>query len=138
MPKEIIRAFCLSQKAAALTQPGCRSVKEKSDLIGRVADEILSGSLDGLPARLWQTSGGTQSNMNVNEVIAYRGHVLAGGKRPTRRGSLHPNDDVNKSQSSNDVSSSHAYRHLSDAGEDNHTFGSKPFATHWRRKARNI
>jgi fumarate hydratase class II len=105
MPKEIIRAFAYLKKAAALTNldAGLLS-KEKSDLIGRVSDEILSGSLDAyFPLVVWQTGSGTQSNMNVNEVIAYRGHVLAGGKLTDKEKTLHPNDDVNKSQSSNDT-----------------------------------
>ncbi len=105
MPKEIIRAFAYLKKAAALTNldAGVLS-KEKADLIGRVADEILSGKLDEwFPLVVWQTGSGTQSNMNVNEVIAYRGHVLAGGKLTDKEKSLHPNDDVNKSQSSNDT-----------------------------------
>jgi fumarate hydratase class II len=105
MPKEIIRAFAYLKKAAALTNLDAGVLtKEKSDLIGRVADEILSGSLDEyFPLVVWQTGSGTQSNMNVNEVIAYRGHVLAGGKLTDKEKILHPNDDVNKSQSSNDT-----------------------------------
>jgi fumarate hydratase class II len=105
MPKEIIRAFAYLKKAAALTNLDAGVLqKEKSDLIGRVADEILSGSLDAyFPLVVWQTGSGTQSNMNVNEVIAYRGHVLAGGKLTDKEKVLHPNDDVNKSQSSNDT-----------------------------------
>ncbi len=105
MPKEIIRAFAYLKKAAALTNLDAGVLtKEKSDLIGRVADEILSGSLDEyFPLVVWQTGSGTQSNMNVNEVIAYRGHVLAGGKLTDKEKVLHPNDDVNKSQSSNDT-----------------------------------
>src|SRR5580658_9652513 len=105
MPREVIRAFAYLKKAAALTnvEAGVLS-KEKSDLIGRVCDEIVSGSLDAyFPLVVWQTGSGTQSNMNVNEVIAYRGHVLAGGKLTDKEKILHPNDDVNKSQSSNDT-----------------------------------
>jgi fumarate hydratase class II len=105
MPLEIIRAFAYLKKAAALTnlEAGVLS-KEKSDLIGRAADEIVAGKLDGsFPLVVWQTGSGTQSNMNVNEVIAYRGHVLAGGKLTDKEKTLHPNDDVNKSQSSNDT-----------------------------------
>jgi len=105
MPREVIRAFAYLKKAAALTnlEAGVLS-KEKSDLIGRVADEILAGKLDAsFPLVVWQTGSGTQSNMNVNEVIAYRGHVLAGGKLTDKEKTLHPNDDVNKSQSSNDT-----------------------------------
>jgi fumarate hydratase, class II len=105
MPKEIIRAFAYLKKAAALTNldAGVLS-KEKSELIGKVADEIIAGKLDEyFPLVVWQTGSGTQSNMNVNEVIAYRGHVLNGGKLSDKEKTLHPNDDVNKSQSSNDT-----------------------------------
>src|SRR5665213_2745037 len=105
MPKEIITAFAWLKKAAAITNfdAGVLS-KEKCDLIGRVCDEILEGKLDDeFPLVLWQTGSGTQSNMNVNEVIAYRGHVLNGGKLTDKEKVLHPNDDVNKSQSSNDT-----------------------------------
>jgi fumarate hydratase class II len=78
--------------------------KEKCDLIGRVCDEILEGKLDEyFPLVVWQTGSGTQSNMNVNEVIAYRAHVLSGGELTDKEKILHPNDDVNKSQSSNDT-----------------------------------
>src|SRR6201994_3059372 len=105
MPKEIIRAFAYLKKAAALTNLDAGVLpKEKSDLIGKVCDEILAGKLDEwFPLVVWQTGSGTQSNMNVNEVIAYRGHVLAGGKLTDKEKTLHPNDDVNKSQSSNDT-----------------------------------
>src|SRR5450432_1903353 len=105
MPKEIIKAFAYLKKAAAITnlQAGVLS-KEKSDLIGKVCDEILEGKLDAyFPLVVWQTGSGTQSNMNVNEVIAYRGHVLNGGQLSDKENFLHPNDDVNKSQSSNDT-----------------------------------
>jgi len=105
MPKEIIRAFAYLKKAAAATnfEAGVLS-KEKSDLIGQVCDEILGGRLDNyFPLVVWQTGSGTQSNMNVNEVIAYRGHVLHGGSLTDKEKFLHPNDDVNKSQSSNDT-----------------------------------
>ena len=105
MPKEIIKAFAYLKKAAAITnlEAGVLT-KEKSDLIGKVADEILAGKLDDyFPLVVWQTGSGTQSNMNVNEVIAYRGHVLNGGKLSDKEKFLHPNDDVNKSQSSNDT-----------------------------------
>ena len=105
MPKEIIRAFAYLKKAAALTNLEAGVFpKEKSDLIGKVCDEILEGSLDAyFPLVVWQTGSGTQSNMNVNEVIAYRGHVLQGGNLTDKEKFLHPNDDVNKSQSSNDT-----------------------------------
>lgn len=105
MPKQIIEAFAYLKKAAALTNldAGVLS-KEKSDLIGKVCDEILEGKLDEyFPLVVWQTGSGTQSNMNVNEVIAYRGHVLQGGQLTDKEKFLHPNDDVNKSQSSNDT-----------------------------------
>jgi len=105
MPKEIIRAFAYLKKAAAITnyEAGILS-KDKSILIGKVCDEILKGKLDEhFPLVVWQTGSGTQSNMNVNEVIAYRGHVLHGGKLTDKEKFLHPNDDVNKSQSSNDT-----------------------------------
>lgn len=105
MPKEIIRAFAFLKKAAAITnlEAGVLS-KDKSDLIGKVCDEIIEGKLDeSFPLVVWQTGSGTQSNMNVNEVIAYRGHVMNGGKLEDKEKFLHPNDDVNKSQSSNDT-----------------------------------
>ncbi|HYE56379.1 MAG TPA: class II fumarate hydratase [Chitinophagaceae bacterium] len=105
MPKEIIRAFAYLKKAAAITNFEAGVLpKEKSDLIGQVCDEILEGRLDQyFPLVVWQTGSGTQSNMNVNEVIAYRGHVLKGGQLSDKEKFLHPNDDVNKSQSSNDT-----------------------------------
>lgn len=105
MPKEIIKAFAFLKKAAALTnlEAGVLT-KDKSDLIGKVCDEIIDGKLDdAFPLVVWQTGSGTQSNMNVNEVIAYRGHVINGGKLSDKEKALHPNDDVNKSQSSNDT-----------------------------------
>lgn len=105
MPIEIIRAFAYLKKAAAITnfEAGVLS-EEKSKLIGQVCDEILEGKLDEwFPLVVWQTGSGTQSNMNVNEVIAYRGHVLKGGSLTDKEKFLHPNDDVNKSQSSNDT-----------------------------------
>ena len=105
MPKEIIRAFAILKKGAAITNYEAGVLpKEKCDLIGKVCDEILDGKLDEyFPLVIWQTGSGTQSNMNVNEVIAYRGHVLQGGKLSDKEKFLHPNDDVNKSQSSNDT-----------------------------------
>lgn len=105
MPKEIIYAFGYLKKAAALAN--CELgvlTKDKSDLIGKVCDEILAHKLDDqFPLVIWQTGSGTQSNMNANEVIAYRAHVLSGGKLTDENKILHPNDDVNKSQSSNDT-----------------------------------
>jgi fumarate hydratase class II len=105
MPKEIIYAFAYLKKAAAQANQelGILST-EKKQLIEKTCDEILSGKLDGeFPLVIWQTGSGTQSNMNVNEVIAYRAHVLQGGKLEDEKKVLHPNDDVNKSQSSNDT-----------------------------------
>lgn len=104
MPKEIIYAFAYLKKAAAYTnaQLGVLS-EEKRDLISSVCDEILEGKLDDqFPLVIWQTGSGTQSNMNVNEVISNRAHVLNGGKLG-EKSIIHPNDDVNKSQSSNDT-----------------------------------
>lgn len=105
MPKEIIKAFAYLKKAAALTNRDAGVMDaEKAELIGKVCDEILDGKLDDqFPLVVWQTGSGTQSNMNCNEVIAYRGHVLNGGKLTDKQKTIHPNDDVNKSQSSNDT-----------------------------------
>lgn len=105
MPKEIIRAFAYLKKAAAITNMEAGILpQEKCDLIGRVCDEILDGKLDEqFPLVVWQTGSGTQSNMNVNEVVAYRAHVLQGGNLLDEKKAVHPNDDVNKSQSSNDT-----------------------------------
>jgi fumarate hydratase class II len=105
MPREIIRAFAYLKKAAALTNVDCEVLaKDKADLIAKVCDEILEGKLDDqFPLVVWQTGSGTQSNMNVNEVIAYRAHVLSGGSLLDEKKKIHPNDDVNKSQSSNDT-----------------------------------
>ncbi|HLG36227.1 MAG TPA: class II fumarate hydratase, partial [Bacteroidia bacterium] len=105
MPKEIIRAFAILKKAAAMTNLDAGVLtKEKCELISKVCDEILEGKLDEeFPLVVWQTGSGTQSNMNVNEVIAYRAHVLSGGKLSDEKKIIHPNDDVNKSQSSNDT-----------------------------------
>lgn len=105
MPKEIINAFAYLKHAAAITnfEAGVLS-KKKSTLIAKVCKEILDGKLDPyFPLVVWQTGSGTQSNMNVNEVIAYRGHVLNGGQLSDKEKYLHPNDDINKSQSSNDT-----------------------------------
>lgn len=105
MPREIIRAFAYLKKAAALTNQDAGVLDPaKADLIGRVCDEIVEGKLDEMfPLVVWQTGSGTQSNMNTNEVIAYRAHVLNGGQLTDEQKSVHPNDDVNKSQSSNDT-----------------------------------
>lgn len=105
MPKEIVHAFGYLKKAAAHAnhELGVLS-KEKRDLISKVADEIIEGKLDDqFPLVIWQTGSGTQSNMNVNEVIANRAQVLAGRKIGEGEKVLAPNDDVNKSQSSNDT-----------------------------------
>lgn len=105
MPAEIIEAFAYLKKAAALVNKEAGILSpEKCNLIVRVCDEILEGKLDdSFPLVVWQTGSGTQTNMNVNEVIAYRGHVLNGGKLTDEVKVLSPNDDVNKSQSSNDT-----------------------------------
>lgn len=105
MPKEIIYAFAYLKKAAAQANHDLGVLTaDKRDLIGKVCDEILTGALDQeFPLVIWQTGSGTQSNMNVNEVIAYRAHVLHGGQLTDEKKVLHPNDDVNKSQSSNDT-----------------------------------
>ncbi len=105
MPKEIIYAFAYLKKAAAQANHDLGVLTaDKRDLIGKVCDEILTGTLDQeFPLVIWQTGSGTQSNMNVNEVIAYRAHVLHGGQLTDEKKVLHPNDDVNKSQSSNDT-----------------------------------
>jgi fumarate hydratase class II len=105
MPKEIIRAFAYLKKAAAITNFEAGVLEEaKKNLIGQVCDEILEGQwADQFPLVVWQTGSGTQSNMNCNEVIAYRAHVLQGGNLLDEQKFVHPNDDVNKSQSSNDT-----------------------------------
>ena len=99
MPMEVIRAFAVLKKACANANCSLgRLPEQKRDLIGQVCDEILAGKLDdNFPLTVWQTGSGTQSNMNVNEVIAGRGNAIAGEKL------LHPNDTVNMSQSSNDT-----------------------------------
>jgi len=105
MPMEIIEGFAYLKKAAAFTnhELGVLSV-EKRNQIAQVCEEIVSGTLnDQFPLVIWQTGSGTQSNMNVNEVIANRAHVIAGKKLGDRSETLAPNDDVNKSQSSNDT-----------------------------------
>lgn len=105
MPKEVIYAFAYLKKAAAYAnhELGVLPI-EKRDLIATVCDEILTGKLDDqFPLVIWQTGSGTQSNMNVNEVVAYRAHVLNGGSLLDETKILNPNDDVNKSQSSNDT-----------------------------------
>jgi len=105
MPIEIIRAFAILKKAAALTNAELGVLAhDKAEIIGKVCDEILAGQHDDqFPLVIWQTGSGTQSNMNANEVIAYRAHVLLGGSLEDPKKKIHPNDDVNKSQSSNDT-----------------------------------
>lgn len=105
MPKEIIQAFGYLKKAAAMANAELGVLEEnKKDLIAKACDEIIEGKLDEhFPLVIWQTGSGTQSNMNANEVIAHRAHELAGKKIGEGEKTLSPNDDVNKSQSSNDT-----------------------------------
>lgn len=105
MPLEIIHAFAILKKSAANANAELGVLDpEKAKIISQVCDEILEGKLDDqFPLVIWQTGSGTQSNMNTNEVIAYRGHVLLGGSLEDEKKKIHPNDDVNKSQSSNDT-----------------------------------
>ncbi len=105
MPKEVIRAYAILKDAAARTNAELGVLDNaKAKLISQVCQEILDGKLDDqFPLVVWQTGSGTQSNMNVNEVIANRAHVINGGKLTDEKKSVHPNDDVNKSQSSNDT-----------------------------------
>ena len=105
MPQEVIEAFAILKMAAARVNADVEVLpKKKAKLIEKVCQEIIDGKLnDQFPLVVWQTGSGTQSNMNVNEVVANRGHVLSGGKLDDKDKALHPNDDVNKSQSSNDT-----------------------------------
>ena len=105
MPLDIIYGFAYLKKAAAYTNHELKALsKEKRDLIAKVCDEILEGKHDDqFPLVIWQTGSGTQSNMNVNEVIANRAHEIAGKKIGEGEKTIQPNDDVNKSQSSNDT-----------------------------------
>jgi fumarate hydratase class II len=105
MPKEVIEAFAILKKAAAFANAELGVLPQpKAEIIAQVCDEILAGSLDEeFPLVVWQTGSGTQSNMNVNEVVANRAHVLLGGHLLDEKKQIHPNDDVNKSQSSNDT-----------------------------------
>jgi len=105
MPIEIVHAFAYLKKAAAHANCDLGVLSaEKRDLISTVCEEIITGKLDDqFPLVIWQTGSGTQSNMNVNEVVAHRGHELAGNKIGEGEKTLSPNDDVNKSQSSNDT-----------------------------------
>ena len=105
MPKEVIEAFAILKKSAAFANAELGVLaQDKAEIIGKVCDEILAGQLaDEFPLVVWQTGSGTQSNMNVNEVVANRAHVLLGGNLMDEKKKIHPNDDVNKSQSSNDT-----------------------------------
>jgi fumarate hydratase, class II len=104
MPREIIGALATAKKASALVNQGLGLLAaDKAQLIATAADEVIRGELDAeFPLAVWQTGSGTQTNMNVNEVIANRAIELAGGTRGSKK-PVHPNDDVNMSQSSNDV-----------------------------------
>lgn len=105
MPIEIVKAFGYLKKAAAATNFELGVLpKDKADLIMQACDEIIEGKLDDqFPLVVWQTGSGTQSNMNVNEVVSNRSHVIKGNKLGEGNMLIHPNDDVNKSQSSNDT-----------------------------------
>ena len=104
MPRELIRAFGILKKSAAIVNMELGILpKEKGDLIVKAADEVISGKLDDhFPLKIWQTGSGTQTNMNVNEVISNRAIEIAGGVMGSKK-PVHPNDDVNKAQSSNDT-----------------------------------
>jgi fumarate hydratase, class II len=104
MPREMIRAFGILKKAAALVNEELGKLPhEKAELITKAADEVIQGRLDEhFPLRIWQTGSGTQTNMNANEVISNRAIELAGGVKGSKK-PIHPNDDVNMSQSSNDT-----------------------------------
>jgi fumarate hydratase, class II len=104
MPPELIRAFAILKKAAALVNQELGKLSsEKAKLIVQAADEVIAGKLsDQFPLRIWQTGSGTQTNMNVNEVISNRAIEIAGGELGSKK-PIHPNDDVNMSQSSNDT-----------------------------------
>src|ERR1700726_2034535 len=104
MPPELLRAFGILKKAAALVNQDLGKLSpEKANLITQAADEVISGKLnDHFPLRIWQTGSGTQTNMNVNEVISNRAIEMAGGEMGSKK-PIHPNDDVNMSQSSNDT-----------------------------------
>src|SRR5919205_765539 len=104
MPREMIRALGVLKKAAALVNEGLgKLASDKARLIERAADEVIEGKLDAhFPLRVWQTGSGTQTNMNANEVISNRAIEIAGGVMGSKK-PIHPNDDVNMSQSSNDT-----------------------------------
>ncbi|ARS37013.1 class II fumarate hydratase [Pontibacter actiniarum] len=105
MPQEVVEAFAILKKSAAQANAELGVLaQDKAEIISQVCDEILEGKLnDQFPLVVWQTGSGTQSNMNVNEVVANRAHVLLGGDLMDEKKKIHPNDDVNKSQSSNDT-----------------------------------
>ena len=104
MPQELIRAFGILKKSAALVNMSLGTLpKDKGELIVKAADEVIDGKLDEhFPLVIWQTGSGTQTNMNVNEVISNRAIEIAGGELGSKN-PVHPNDDVNKCQSSNDI-----------------------------------
>ncbi len=104
MPREMIRALGILKKACAITNFDLGKLSEdKKELIVKAADEVIEGNLDAhFPLRVWQTGSGTQTNMNANEVISNRAIEMAGGEMGSKK-PIHPNDDVNKSQSSNDT-----------------------------------
>src|SRR6478735_9281652 len=104
MPRELIRALGILKKAAAIVNNDLGKLDdEKTKLIAQAADEVIDGKLDShFPLRVWQTGSGTQTNMNANEVISNRAIEIAGGEMGSKT-PVHPNDDVNKSQSSNDT-----------------------------------
>src|SRR5258705_894831 len=104
MPPELIRAFGILKKGAALVNQDLGKLPpEKAKLITQAADEVIAGKLNGhFPLSVWQTGSGTQTNMNVNEVISNRAIEIAGGEMGSKK-PIHPNDDVNMSQSSNDT-----------------------------------
>src|SRR6188508_940247 len=104
MPREVIRALGILKKASAIVNFDLGKLsEEKKDLIVRAADEVIDGKLDEhFPLRVWQTGSGTQTNMNANEVISNRAIEIAGGTMGSKQ-PVHPNDDVNMSQSSNDT-----------------------------------
>src|SRR6476620_4022274 len=104
MPREMIRAFGTLKKACALVNQDLGKLPaEKAELIARACDEVIEGKLDAhFPLRVWQTGSGTQTNMNANEVISNRAIEIAGGVLGSKK-PIHPNDDVNMSQSSNDT-----------------------------------
>src|SRR6476661_6995933 len=104
MPREVIRALGILKKASAIVNFDLGKLSaDKKDLIVRAADEVIDGKLDEhFPLRVWQTGSGTQTNMNANEVISNRAIEIAGGQMGSKK-HIHPNDDVNMSQSSNDT-----------------------------------